>query len=339
MENEDKKVPGSFEVDLNRFAYTGEFDEKAFKLWAEYLYSDSTPEAPAEMIAEVTKLVDDLIERRGWEEVLKGEIKLCPMLRNKTPVEQEVLVKKRLFNLAIRLRLDPLLQHRGPIYLDIENDGGLSVALEKHARADKLIIGNKMRDTVTRDPEDPIYFYDRALVKLNAPDVDLSVAIPTFAEIEAHQNEIGAFMSRDQIAARLPDTDLYHTSNGVIPAQVSLDVKEELVKSLVSLWVDVFGKDKLIESYVLNNPKLVEGLSDEAIEAAVMDGLNKLAGNSIDLGRAIRMQNSWCFPQGRFYPDSASKVIGQLSEFLNKDGTLDLYAIVNRNKTGDAPKE
>lgn len=179
---------------------------------------------------------------------------------------------------------------------------------------DKFTFSNKLKNTISVD-DDPGQYYTHL------------------------SEDVSAKMSRDQIAARLPNTDFYHTSNGVIPVQVSPDVKEELVKSLVSLWVGVFGKDKLIESYILNNSKLVDGLSDEAIEAAVMDGLNKLAGNSIDLGRAIRMQNSWCFPQERFYPDSASKVIGHLSEFLNKDGTLDLYAIVNRNKTGDTPKE
>lgn len=175
-----------------------------------------------------------------------------------------------------------------------ENKVPGSIEVGESNGSDKLIVGNKMRTGIsTKGPQ-------------------LKQGNQFITE------DISAKMSRDQIAARLPDTEFYHTSNGIIPVQASPDVQEELVKSLVSLWIDALGKDKLIESYTLNNPKLVEGLSDKVIEASVMDGLNKLAGNYIDLGHAFRRRNSWWFPHERFYPESAYKIINLLSEFLNK---------------------
>lgn len=192
---------------------------------------------------------------------------------------------------------------------------------------DKITFANKLKNTISVD-DDPGQYY-----------VHPTEALQLKKEGEINIEEVGAVMSRRQIAARLPDTEFLHTSNGAIPVQPSPEEKEELVKSLVSTWVNGFGKDKLIESYINHNPKLVEGLSDEAIEIKMMDGLNKLASNSIDLGRAIRMQNSWCFSQERFYPENATKVIDHLSEFLHKDGTLDLYTIINRSKPDVTPEE
>lgn len=326
MDNQENKVPSSFEIDLDRLLPISEKEKELMKVWSEYLYTDSTPNATAEDVEAVKELINNSIERMGWEAVLQNELSVFPHLRKLEPVKQEELIRARLLNLGLRLRLDPNLQLKSPIQIDLEEDGSISSAVEKFG-GDKLIIGNKMRTAISVD-DDPGQYYTHQTRPLQ-----LNKGVQPITE------DVSAKMSREQIAARLPDTDFYHTSNGVIPAQVPPEVKEELVKSLVSLWIDVFGKDKLIESYTLNNPKLVEGLSDEAIEAAVMDGLNKLADISIDTGRAARLANSWCFPQGRFYPESANKVIGQLSEFLNKDGTLDLYAIVNRNKSGDTPQE
>jgi hypothetical protein len=192
---------------------------------------------------------------------------------------------------------------------------------------DKLTFSNKLKNTISVD-DDPGQYYTHPTKALQLKKED-----------EINIEEVGAVMSRSQIAARLPDSVFYHTSNGPIPAQHSPEVKEELVKSLISLWEDVFGKDKLVESYATNNPKLVEGLSDEEIEIKAMDALNRLAANSIELGRAVRFLNSWCFPQGRFYPESPDKIVNQLSEFLHPDGTLDLVAITNRPKPDIALEE
>lgn len=326
MDNQENKVPGSFEIDLDRFLPISEKEKELMDVWGKYLYTDSTPEATAEDVEAVKELINNSIERMGWEAVLQNELSVFPHLRKLKPTEQEALIRARLLNLGLRLRLDPNLKLKSPITIDLEEDGSISSAVEKFGD-DKLIIGNKMRAAISPE-DDPGQYYTHQTKPLQ-----LNTGKQPITE------DVSMKMSREQIAARLPDTDFFHTSNGVVPAQQSPEVKEELVKSLVSLWLDALGKDKLTESYILNNPKLVEGLSETDIQIKVLEGLRRLASNSIDLGRAVRLQNSWCFPQGRFYPESVSNVIGQLSEFLNEDGTLDLYAIVNRNKPDGIPQE
>ena len=157
MDNQENKVPGSFEIDLERLLPISEKEKELMKVWSEYLYTDSTPNATAEDVEAVKELINNSIERMGWDAILQNELSVFPHLRKLDPVKQEELIRARLLNLGLRLRLDPNLQLKSPIQIDLEEDGSISSTVEKFG-ADKLIIGNKMKTAISVD-DDPGQYY------------------------------------------------------------------------------------------------------------------------------------------------------------------------------------
>lgn len=119
MENQENKVPSSFEVEVDRFAHFSEKEKELFAIWGKNVYTDTAPDVSDDDLTKAQLYVNEYFLTHGWENILAEEIKICPALAHVTLDEQQRLVRLKYVNMYLRVHaIDSL---RRPIHIDLDD--------------------------------------------------------------------------------------------------------------------------------------------------------------------------------------------------------------------------